>query len=104
MRSDLMGSFDEKFLFFTLDCLTKSWLLNDVSIWMVSEDDTEEDEDMVLSGVFVFLESYSTLLASADCLINEYFSESLSIFLPNSKLLVSKYFRPKPFFPVMCNG
>ena len=62
MFEDVRGSLDAKFLFFTRDGLTKSWSFNDVSICTVSDDDTERDEDMVLSLLFLLFESYVTRL------------------------------------------
>ena len=72
-----------------------------VSICTVSDDDTERDDfDMLLSWMFLWFESYVTRILSADGSVVRSFSEFASIFLPNSKLLVSKYFRPNWFLPL----
>ena len=100
--ADLTGSLDEKFLFLTREGFTKSWSANDVSICTVSDDDTERDDDMVWSGwLFLLVNSMESRNFSPDTSAEENVSAepSLGNFLPNSKLLVSKYLRPNWFWP-----
>ena len=92
MFADFDGSLDAKFLFFTLDGLTNSWLFKPASIWTVSEDDTRREDDIASSSFPWFVGLYD----SFDFIAPE--PDSLSIFLPNSRLLVSKYFNPNPFW------